>query len=462
MTTPSETQSAHRVSDDRLLSALLDGMDAALFAVDSGGRITHWNRQAERLLGWTAEQAVGRKGLGGWAVRDADATDVNDRLLGVLRRTADPSGRQVQEFPLLRRDGGRLLVRAQVSAVRAPDGRSTGAYCAFSEVHAQLDLERNLSLSEALLADSPWAVLIVDPDLRTVAANGRVAQALDITPVDMLGEPLAEFFGTGMEELESALEHTLAGQAPDGPVELWLTQAEDACREDQFGIPPVPAAGGHRRCLLGGFLRLGSPLAPQAPPLGVAWIFQDVTHSRRAGQGAARRAFRDGQLSRASRAAAECEDPREAAMLHLHYALAGFAEHALLDVAVPGTVAAQAPGLVRTAESPAAFAPPVGTAGVAVPYRPGHPALQAFERGVPVRTTGGTGRSDWAAEHRWPPEAEHALCVVLRSRARSLGVLTFLRGHGRRPFDRADAAYGEDVALRLAAAVDLGGAAGAC
>jgi len=50
----------------------------------------------------------------------------------------------------------------------------------------------------------------------------------------------------------------------------------------------------------------------------------------------------------------------------------------------------------------------------------------------------------------------HGLCVVLRSRGRTLGALTFLRGVGRRQFDRGDAAFAEDVALRVSAALDLG------
>ncbi len=46
-------------------------------------------------------------------------------------------------------------------------------------------------------------------------------------------------------------------------------------------------------------------------------------------------------------------------------------------------------------------------------------------------------------------------CAVLRSRGRTLGVASFLRGASRRAFDRADAAYAEDVAVRVAAAIDL-------
>jgi PAS domain-containing protein len=522
VTTHSEAQSdayytGSGISDPLLLASLLGGMDAALFAVDRDGRVTHWNDEAERLLGWTRAEAVGRPGLGGWVVRETDAADVHARLLAVAFTPAAapadedgsaagqdpppaPGTRQVQEFPLLTKDGNRLLVRAQTAAVRDREGRAAGAYCAFSEVHAQLDLERRIALSDGLLADSSWAVLLVDADLRTVAVNEPATRALAVSPVDMLGEPLAEFFGSGLEELESALEHTLAGNAPADPVELWVTLHEDGSHEDEHGDARGGLPGGRRRCWLSGFLPLGSPLATEPSPLGVAWVFQDVTRSRRQAQETARQRFRDSQLSRAARAAAECEEPLDAAGLYLDFALAGFAEHALLDVLepVPGRPAGGgqdghpvpagplgAPGalgarLVRITETPGPVGGAAATAGIPVCYRKGHPALEALERGVPVRATGGvpfpypaaaeSSRSaaspsagqgapqpgpPWAVAHKWPREAVHALCVALRSRGRSLGVVTFLRGPGRRGFDRTDAAYAEDVALRIAAAVDL-------
>lgn len=100
--------------DSDLLAALLDGMDAALCAFDADGVVTHWNREAERILGWSAEEAVGRHGFAGWAVRTADADEVQGRLMAAM----DSPGRQVHEFALLTKDGGRVLVRTQSAAVR--------------------------------------------------------------------------------------------------------------------------------------------------------------------------------------------------------------------------------------------------------------------------------------------------------------------------------------------------------
>ncbi|MEE1938352.1 PAS domain-containing protein [Streptomyces sp. TRM 70361] len=444
---------------------MLDGMDAALFALDADGTVTHWNREAERILGWTQEEAVGRRWLTGWAVRAADADGVRARLLGAMKAP----GRQVHEFALLRKDGGRVLVRMQSSGVRGPDGRPAGVYCAFSEVRTQIDLERSIALSEALFEDAGWGVVLVDADLRPAVANAHAARALRVGRTALLGRPLGELVDQGVEELESALQQVLAEGPQPGPAELWVTlranpraggEADAADGGGRTGREPGGDPGRDlRRCWRSGFLRLVSPMAEETPvPLGVAWFFLDVTDTRRTEQDAARFRFRGNQLHRAARAAAECEDPMESAAVHLDFALAGFADHALLDLVAggpdgPGGADGAPVRLVRTAEAPA-----LGSAATGVPvrYPEGHPALQAYERCGPVRTSvGGPAVEGWARARRWPEGTVHGLCVVLRSRGRSLGVLTFLRGASRRGFDRSDAAYAESVADRVAAAVDL-------
>lgn len=507
--------SADEADDSGLLAALLDGMDAALVAFAADGTVTHWNHEAERILGWTTTEAVGRTGLAGWAVRKEDADGIDAALTAAMRSP----GRQVQEFALLTKDGHRVLVRTQASAVRGPDGRVAGVYCAFSEVHTQMDLERSIALSEALFEDASWGVVLIDADLRPAVVNAHAARALGVGRTALLGRPLGELLAQGVEELECALQHVLAEGAPPAVAELWVT-----LRSEEAELP--------RRCWRSGFVRLASPLAEEPVPLGVAWLFQDVTAAKRAEQDGSLLRFRAHQLHRAGRAAAECPDPAEAAAVHLDFALAGFADHGLVDLAAtpapqpygavaedtspyeapspyedasedaseagpdeesdaePAAEAAaeaeasdvdgagltadapaatsrrprrSAPRLVRTLASPAGSPGPserLPATGIPTPYVPGHPALQAYERGGSVRTSAGPASSEgWAVARNWPDGTVHGLCVVLRSRGRTLGVVTFLRAPARRPFDRADADYAEEVAARIAAALDLAGAA---
>src|SRR5680860_435253 len=44
----------------RFQAALLDSVGQAVIATDVGGIVIYWNSAAERLYGWTAQEAVGR------------------------------------------------------------------------------------------------------------------------------------------------------------------------------------------------------------------------------------------------------------------------------------------------------------------------------------------------------------------------------------------------------------------
>lgn len=431
-----------------LLAALLDGMDAALCAFDAGGTVTHWNREAERVLGWSPDEAVGRRGFAGWAARGADAGEVETRLMA----TMDAPGRQVHEFALLRKDGGRVLVRIQSARVLGADGAPAGVYCAFSEVHAQIDLERSIGLSEALFDDASWGVVLVDVDLRPTVVNGYAARALGAGRTAPLGRPLGELLEHGVEQLEGALHHVLVEGTPRGLGEVWVTLADGP-------------EGERRRCWRSGFLRLASPLAEEPVPLGVGWLFHDVTAAKLAEREADRIRFRASQLHRAGRAAAECEDPMEAATVCLDFALAGFADHALIDLLVPDGGARLIRAAATPTGAPGPCAPVLG-GGIPVRYPPGHPALQAADRSGSVRASApdaaGTAPDlpDWSDRLQWPEGMVHALCTVLRSRGRTLGVATFLRGPTRPAFQREDAAHAESMSALAASAIDLASTSG--
>ncbi|MGW7429131.1 PAS domain-containing protein [Streptomyces sp. NPDC054861] len=439
----STSETAERAADGQgpgadLLAALLDGMDAALCALDADGTVTHWNREAERILGWSAAEAVGRRGFEGWAARSADAAEALARLMTAM----GAPGRQVHEFALLRKDGGRVLVRTQSAGVRGADGSPAGVYCAFSEVHAQIDLERSIALSEALFEDASWGVVLVDVDLRPTVVNGHAARAMGVGPRTPLGRPLGELVVQGVEELEGALQHVLAEGAPRAAAEVWVTLRS--------------AEGERRRCWRNAFVRLSSPLAEEPVPLGVGWLFQDVTEERLAEQEADRLRFRYSQLHRAGAAAAECEDPMEAATVLLDFALAGFADHALVDVTAGERRLSRAAATPAGAPGPVA---PVTGGGIPLRYPSGHPALQSLSRQGPIRASAPTSPPEaaaaWATERHWPRDAAHALCLPLRSRGRTVGVATFLRSPCRPSFERQDKVYAETVAARVAAYLDL-------
>ena len=101
----------------RLHAQLLNAVEQAVLAVDLTGRIIFWNRFAERLYGWSEDEAQGRnitELLAAPLLMEAARAN-----MGQLRRGESWSG----EFLLQRRDGTAFV--AHVSAALVQDDQST-------------------------------------------------------------------------------------------------------------------------------------------------------------------------------------------------------------------------------------------------------------------------------------------------------------------------------------------------
>jgi PAS domain S-box-containing protein len=103
-----------RQSEERT-RLVLDTAPDAFITLDSDGRITSWNVAAERMFGWTREEAVGR------TMRDliipAEYRERHDERRMELVANDDPRATQTYEVELVRRDGQRFPGEATVSRV---------------------------------------------------------------------------------------------------------------------------------------------------------------------------------------------------------------------------------------------------------------------------------------------------------------------------------------------------------
>jgi PAS domain S-box-containing protein len=90
------------VEEDRLYAAVVQSVSDAIITKTLDGKITGWNRAAERLFGFTAEEAIGQSIE---IIVPPECCDEIDRL---LERSA--KGEQVDHFETVRRTkDGRLL-----------------------------------------------------------------------------------------------------------------------------------------------------------------------------------------------------------------------------------------------------------------------------------------------------------------------------------------------------------------
>jgi PAS domain S-box-containing protein len=104
-----------------LLGAIVDSCDDAIISKNLNGVITSWNRGAERLFGYTADEAVGRSIE---MLIPPERLHEEPKILSDLRR-----GQRVDHFETIRvhKNGTRLNISVTISPIRDSSGRIVGA-----------------------------------------------------------------------------------------------------------------------------------------------------------------------------------------------------------------------------------------------------------------------------------------------------------------------------------------------
>jgi PAS domain S-box-containing protein len=116
-----EDLAAGRLLDARLLAAIVESSDDAIVSKSLDGIIRTWNAGAERLFGYTAEQAIGRHIS---LVIPEDRIAEEDNIIANLR-----AGRRVDHFETERKrsDGRRIQVSLTISPIKDDAGNVVGA-----------------------------------------------------------------------------------------------------------------------------------------------------------------------------------------------------------------------------------------------------------------------------------------------------------------------------------------------
>jgi PAS domain S-box-containing protein len=123
-----------------LLAAIVDSSDDAIVSKNLDGVITSWNKSAERIFGYSAEEAVGSSIT---LIIPHDRWDEEAEIIRQIKR-----GERVDHFETIRarKDGSLLNVSVTISPVKDESGRIVGA----SKVARDVTIRR---ASEKALAD---------------------------------------------------------------------------------------------------------------------------------------------------------------------------------------------------------------------------------------------------------------------------------------------------------------------
>jgi PAS domain S-box-containing protein len=143
-----ERREAARLTSARLLASIVESSDDAIISKSLGGIIQSWNVAAERLFGYTSEEAVGRHIS---LIIPPDRLAEEDHIIATLR-----AGTRIDHFETerVRKDGRPVSVSLTVSPIRDDDGNIVGASKIARDVTERRQMEDNLRKLAADLAEA--------------------------------------------------------------------------------------------------------------------------------------------------------------------------------------------------------------------------------------------------------------------------------------------------------------------
>lgn len=144
------------------LAAIVQSSDDAIVGKDVNGIIRSWNRAAERMFGWTAEEAIGRS-IRMIIPHDRQAEE-DDVLSRIVR------GETVEHFETIRmrKDGSLFPISVTISPIKDNTGRVIGASKIARDITLRVRMEDALAEAEVTRVD------LHDRLLALVAASGSL------------------------------------------------------------------------------------------------------------------------------------------------------------------------------------------------------------------------------------------------------------------------------------------------
>ena len=207
-----------------LLSAIVDSSEDAIISKDLTGIITSWNKSAERMFGYTAEEAIGHPVA--QLLIPSDRQDEEPDILARLRR-----GERMEHFETIRKrkDGTLIEISLTISPVKDAHGTIIGASKIARDISEQVRYQKELRQSNESLSRSN-----ADLEQFAYSASHDLQEPLRMVSAytemlrrkfgDQLGSPGDEYIGfvlEGANRMEKLLRdlrtYAYASTADDGP-----------------------------------------------------------------------------------------------------------------------------------------------------------------------------------------------------------------------------------------------------
>ncbi|HEY1508208.1 MAG TPA: PAS domain S-box protein [Solirubrobacteraceae bacterium] len=169
--------------------------DAIIVREPQQSRVTYWNREAEQLYGYTAQEAHGQ------ITHNLLQTGFPSSERAVDEVLFGP-GRWDGELRHTRKDGSRIVVASRQALVRDDDGRPLAIIELNSDITERRQAEDSLREAEqqfrGLMESAPDATVIVDEHARIVLVNARMEELFGYRRDELIGEPVEMLLPKGL------------------------------------------------------------------------------------------------------------------------------------------------------------------------------------------------------------------------------------------------------------------------
>jgi len=170
----------------RILAAIYDSSDDAIIVKDLDGVIVAWNRGAERVYGYTADEMLGR------SIATLIPPDRPEQLQSILSKIK--SGEAVERFETIRlaKDGRRVEAAITVTPIRDGGGRIVGAATVARDVTGRKRSEQALQTSErrwhAVIESAVDGIVVIDASGRIEAFNPAAERLFGYKEPEVVGQ----------------------------------------------------------------------------------------------------------------------------------------------------------------------------------------------------------------------------------------------------------------------------------
>jgi PAS domain S-box-containing protein len=180
------------------LGNIVESSDDAIIGKTLDGVITSWNRGAEKVFGYTAQEAIGKPML---MLFPPERVNEESEILARIGR-----GENVESFETvrIRKDKRQIYVSATISPVKDSSGKIVGASKIARDITARKRAEEALQQSQNHLRivteNARVGLVMVNRERRYTFANGAYAEMLGLPSANITGQSIADVLAPLYEE----------------------------------------------------------------------------------------------------------------------------------------------------------------------------------------------------------------------------------------------------------------------